>query len=77
MADAIATLPKVAALGQMEQAMHFLKGSSASLGFESFSNMCRDGEKMAADGRGADIDLASLAAEFQQSKTAFLQGISH
>ncbi|WP_121061207.1 Hpt domain-containing protein [Chachezhania antarctica] len=73
--DAIEILPRAAAQGELEQAMHFLKGSSASLGFRSFSVKCRNGEKMAAEGRASDIDLAELAIEFQRSKAAFLNGL--
>ena len=41
----------------------------------SFSVKCRNGEKMAAEGRASDIDLAELAIEFQRSKAAFLNGL--
>ncbi|WP_158964857.1 Hpt domain-containing protein [Chachezhania sediminis] len=73
---AIRTLPQVAAEGRLEEAMHFLKGSSASLGFRTFSELCRQGEQMAAAGRAQEIDLDAMATEFSKSKVEFLSGLA-
>ena len=38
---------------QLEQDLHFLKGSALNLGFETFSNLCLEGERMSANGQAA------------------------
>ena len=43
---------------ELEQNLHFLKGSALSLGFDQFSRLCQDGERRAAAGHAADVDLS-------------------
>lgn len=58
------------AADSFEDDMHFMKGSAANLGFESFRAMC---EKMEKD---CDTQkLSDLVAEYEQSKASFLQRI--
>ncbi|EPX77466.1 Hpt domain-containing protein [Litoreibacter arenae] len=63
---------KLAALGDAPPAddLHFLKGSAANLGFEGFRAMCERMEQMPAA-----PPVAELHALYQQSKTAFLEGL--
>ncbi|WP_298851335.1 Hpt domain-containing protein [uncultured Ruegeria sp.] len=56
---------------ELEQNLHFLKGSALSLGFDQFSRLCQDGERQAAAGQGADVDLPAILAVFESSKTVF------
>lgn len=56
---------------ELEQNLHFLKGSALSLGFDQFSKLCQDGERRAAAGQAADVDVAGLLAVFDQSIAAF------
>ncbi|MDU9004254.1 Hpt domain-containing protein [Sedimentitalea todarodis] len=57
---------------QLEQDLHFLKGSALSLGFTTFSNLCQDGERVSADGQADSVNLAEIVAEFERSKAAFI-----
>lgn len=56
---------------ELEQNLHFLKGSALSLGFDQFSKLCQDGERQASAGQGADVDLPALLAVFDSSKLKF------
>jgi histidine phosphotransfer protein HptB len=57
---------------QMEQHLHFLKGSALSLGFRTFSDLCQDGERKSAKGETGTIDLVEIIDGFEQSKTEFI-----
>ncbi len=57
----------------LEADLHFIKGSALSLGFETLSDLYRDGEKLSAEGHQADVDLAKIAESFETSKTLFVQ----
>lgn len=59
--------------GQLEQDLHFLKGSALNLGFEQFSTLCLEGEREAAEGNSGSVDVASILASFAASKTCFLK----
>ncbi len=61
---------------QLEQDLHFLKGSALSLGFRSFSLQCQDGERKSAQGQADSVDIDGILAEFEISKTAFLAEVS-
>ncbi|MDK3017877.1 Hpt domain-containing protein [Pseudodonghicola flavimaris] len=61
---------------QLEQDLHFLKGSALNLGFATFSDLCQDGERMAASGNADDVDLSAVVAGYEQSKAAFFEGLS-
>jgi HPt (histidine-containing phosphotransfer) domain-containing protein len=64
--------PKV---DELEDDMHFLKGSALNLGFQQFSVMCQTGETMSADGRGGDVNLPAIIDCFYSSKTAFMMEV--
>lgn len=57
---------------ELEQNLHFLKGSALSLGFETFSKLCQDGERRAAAGQGAEVDLDAVLTAFDESRKSFL-----
>ncbi|MEM6579157.1 MAG: Hpt domain-containing protein [Pseudomonadota bacterium] len=57
----------------LEARLHFLKGSALNLGFEAFSDLCRDGEQRAAGGEGGAVDLDAIQSTYTQSKTHFLE----
>ncbi len=69
--EAIALLKQDAQRLQLEQNLHFLKGSALSLGFDQFSRLCQDGERRAAAGQGAEVDLTEILASFDASKSVF------
>jgi HPt (histidine-containing phosphotransfer) domain-containing protein len=59
-------------LPDLEQDLHFLKGSALCLGFERFSDLCQDGERRAAAGDAANVDLPEILDAYEQSKIQFL-----
>ncbi|QBF34124.1 Hpt domain-containing protein [Thalassococcus sp. S3] len=59
-------------LADLEQDLHFLKGSALSLGFARFSELCQNGEQRSASGDAASVDLAEILTGFEQSKKVFL-----
>ncbi|WP_419739459.1 Hpt domain-containing protein [Ruegeria sp.] len=69
--EVIARVHADTARQDLEQNLHFLKGSALSLGFEVFSKLCQDGERMAASGEAAKVDLSEILAVFTASKSVF------
>lgn len=59
-----------------EQDLHFLKGSAWNLGFTDFGALCQDGERLAARGGAASIDIAAVLDCYQRSKMDFLAGLA-
>ncbi len=57
---------------QLEQDLHFLKGSALNLGFAAFSDLCKTGERLSAEGHADKVDVPEIIAEFKRSKTGFL-----
>lgn len=56
----------------LEARLHFLKGSALNLGFEAFSDLCRNGEQRAAAGEAETVDLAAIQNTYSESKAYFL-----
>ena len=59
-------------LTELEEDLHFLKGSALSLGFRHFSGLCQEGEIRSASGAAEEVNLADIVSGFEQSKAAFL-----
>jgi HPt (histidine-containing phosphotransfer) domain-containing protein len=59
---------------QLEEDLHFLKGSALNLGFAEFSTLCQDGESRSARGEGASVDLPRILQSYEKSKASFLEG---
>lgn len=57
----------------LEQDLHFLKGSALNLGFQAFSDLCLEGERMSANGNADAVDLAKILAMYDLSKANFLK----
>ncbi len=70
--EVIDRLRRNADLSQLEQDLHFLKGSALSLGFADFSDLCQDGERKSADGNADTVDIAAIITGFAQSKSQFV-----
>lgn len=70
--EEIAGLSEPDADAKLEARLHFLKGSALNLGFEAFSDLCRDGEQSAARGEGATVNLPHIQTCYSQSKDLFL-----
>ncbi len=56
--------------------LHFLKGCALNLGFNAFSSLCEDCERMAASDRSHHINLQDVFSAYEQSKSEFLDGQS-
>lgn len=63
-------------ISQLEQDLHFLKGSALSLGFAAFSDLCQAGERVSADGHADKVNISEIIAEFERSKAGFLAELS-
>ncbi len=55
---------------QMQELMHFLKGSALNLGFSDLSAVCSSGEEDAAKGQ-ITVDIAQLKDLYAQSRGLF------
>jgi HPt (histidine-containing phosphotransfer) domain-containing protein len=72
---AIADLPASGTGSELEGLMHLIKGCAWNLGFRNLGKLCADGELAAAQGRGADVDIAAITAAFATAKTVFSEGL--
>ncbi len=54
-----------------EQDLHFLKSSSLNLGFEALSKLCGEGERLAAQGKAAAVELGPVFDTYSASKDVF------
>lgn len=70
--EVIARLRTAPDMSQLEQDLHFLKGSALSLGFASFSDLCQNGERVSADGQADQVNITEIISEFERSKIGFL-----
>lgn len=61
---------------KIEEDLHFLKGSAWNLGFRDFGGQCQQGERLAAAGQGAQVDLPVIRTSYDRSKAEFLGRIS-
>jgi histidine phosphotransfer protein HptB len=66
MVDALAG----AAPETLEEELHALKGAALNLGFTSLAALCATGERMAAEGRGAEVEVARVLRTFFRSRRA-------
>lgn len=62
--------------GDLEQVLHFLKGSALSLGFNALSDACQQGERDAAADKAAQVDIGAIIAIFERSRAHFLNGLA-
>lgn len=68
---ASARLPRTDAL---EADLHFLRGAAMNLGLEAMAAACQAGERAAARGQAAVVDRAAIAALYDDSRAALLEG---
>lgn len=69
-------LSKGLAAVDVEGQLHFLKGSALNLGLSDLASVCQVGERQAAAGQGASVDLTAVIVSYQRSKVAFLGGMA-
>lgn len=61
---------------QLEQDLHFLKGSALNLGFADFSSLCQEGERLSSNGQANEVDLGAILNSYTVSKAEFLSGVA-
>ncbi|WP_311201454.1 Hpt domain-containing protein [Sulfitobacter sp. M368] len=66
------TLTAQAGDRNLEEALHFLKGSALTLGFCDLSDLCQISETLASKGRAHEIDLGPILVSYETSKSRFL-----
>lgn len=74
--EEIAALRSGCDTSQIESRLHMLKGSALNLGFRSFAALCQTGETAAARRDFAQIDLPTILAGFDISRTQFIEGLA-
>lgn len=57
---------------KLEDELHFLKGSAWNLGFRAFGAECQAGERMAAAGNSAQVDVPAVLLCYGESKKVFM-----
>jgi histidine phosphotransfer protein HptB len=61
---------------EVEGQLHFLKGSALNLGLSELAAICQDGERMAAAGEGALVDVSLVASVWRASRASLLGGLA-
>jgi HPt (histidine-containing phosphotransfer) domain-containing protein len=61
---------------EIEGQLHFLKGSALNLGLSDLALLCQDGERKAAAGYGALVDLDRVAKVYKASRGLLLAGLA-
>lgn len=69
--EVIARLKSKDGRENLEDDLHFLKGSALNLGFRAMAILCQSGEKAASEGNGQSFDLAALFETYEQSRSVF------
>lgn len=59
----------------VEGQLHFLKGSALNLGLADLAAICQDGERMAAAGKGAEVDIVRVVDVYRVSRAQLLGGL--
>ena len=74
--QAVHALSQGIAADAVEAQLHFLKGSALNLGLSDLAAICQEGERKAAAGHAALIDMMQVAAVWRASRAGLLSGIS-
>lgn len=71
--EALGGLAQIQDPKQLEAALHFLRGSALSLGFNEFARLCGDGEKQAGNNELQVINLSAVKDCYEASKQEFIK----
>lgn len=74
--DAIDALSKKENQTNLEEKLHFLKGSALSLGFQHFSCLCQAGETAVSKDASAAVDVDEILNSYAQSRAVFVSQVS-
>ncbi|MFP5509804.1 MAG: Hpt domain-containing protein [Alphaproteobacteria bacterium] len=53
---------------RLEMTLHFLKGGVLNLGFTEMATLCHEGERLAAQGRSAQVDVDAILLAYQSAR---------
>ena len=70
--DVASGLGALHSAAEIEAALHFLKGSALNLGFADLAALCQEGERAAAQGDAAGVDLRRVRAVYAETRAAFM-----
>ncbi len=73
--EVIARLRSAPGAERLGDDLHFLKGSALNLGFVDVAALCQEGERRAAAGDAAAVDVAAVIESYETSRSAFLAGL--
>lgn len=62
-------------MSDLEEQLHFLKGSALNLGFAGFADYCQQGELAASQGQDDPVDVGKLHDIYRASRAEFLSGM--
>lgn len=62
-------------MDDIEEQLHFLKGSALNLGFAEFADHCGQGEAAAAAGQPLPVSEGRLAEIYRESRAEFQAGL--
>ncbi|MGV6810888.1 MAG: Hpt domain-containing protein [Brevirhabdus sp.] len=75
-AETLVALEQAPPDANLQDILHFLKGSALNLGFGRLGELCRTGEQMAENGESTLIDRAEITDAYALSREAFLKSVS-
>lgn len=73
--DVVVQLAGPSNLNTVEDRLHFLKGSALNLGLTDLARLCQNGEKSAASGDVASVDLLAVTDSYRAAKTELLASL--
>lgn len=59
----------------LQEDLHFLKGSAMSIGFSDLAELCQSGETLSSTGQGAEVDLNAIVQGYFTAKDLFLRDL--
>lgn len=74
--QAVTSLVSGLPVDEVEGQLHFLKGSALNLGLTDLAAICQDGERKAAAGYGALVDIAKVATIYKASRALLMAGLA-
>lgn len=74
--EVIAALTGPPDLPQVESQLHFLKGSALNLGLTNLASLCQAGERSAATGNAAAVNLQQVVTVYQNSRQLLLESLA-
>lgn len=61
---------------EVEGQLHFLKGSALNLGLTDLAAICQDGERKAAAGQAAVVDIGRVVLTYRRSRAQLMGGLT-